>query len=349
MNSVLLCRRVWSGVLHLLAVPLALALPDTAAAQSPGIPVTTRPLAEIVVVASKSAPAEVVPANRTTLAAQIPARIAGVAADVGAAVRKGDLLIRLETRDYTLALRRAEGNLASLEAQIKKAETQLRRAETLASKQYVSEDEILTLTTNLAVLRRNADVQRVEVDIAQLNLERTRITAPFDGVIETRDAQEGAYVVTGGPLLTLTQTSNREISADLFPDLVASLSAATSIKFNGSGGTFTASILRISEIVDPDSRTQTVRLRFDDAEAPVGATGTIEWSASGGLIPTHLIVQRGGSLGIFVADRMTARFHVLPGASEGRAAQHDLPPDTELIVEGRARLQDGDRIEQKNK
>lgn len=315
----------------------------THAAEAP-IRVTTQPLSTAVVIASKSAPAEVVPANRTTLAAAVPAQIAKVFADVGAAVKKNDLLIQLDRRDYSLALRRAEGNLASLKAQIVRAETQLKNSQELAKRNYASEDELLELSTNLAVLRRNAEVQRVEVGIAKLNLQRTKVTAPFDGVIEARDAQEGGYVTIGGPLLTLTQTSQREISADLYPDLVASLETAATVRFESAGRTYAAEVLRISSVVDRRARTQTVRLKFQDAEAPVGTTGTIEWSATGGRIPTHLIVQRDGRLGVFLADGNKATFHPLDGASEGRAASHDLSGDTALIVEGRTRLQDGDAI-----
>ena len=76
----------------------------------------------------------------------------------------------------------------------------------------------------------------------------------------------------------------------------------------------------------------------------VGASGEVVWQDAAGLVPVPLIVQRDGRLGLFVAEAGTARFVALPGAQEGRPARSELPPDTEVVVRGQARLQDGDSL-----
>lgn len=325
-----------------LAALAALASSPLATAQS--LTVTAQPVARLAIVDAQSAPAEVVPANRTIVASEVTARIARIAVDVGASVDKGDLLVQLDDTDYVLALRQVEANIAALQAQIDQAQIQLQRTQSLAARQFASEDDVLERTTALTVLKRNIDVQRVAADIAKTNVKRTRVVAPFAGEIELRTAQEGAYATTGSPLLTITQTSGREISAELHPPFVAALATAPVAQFESAGQTYAAKVLRIAQVVNPDSRLQTVRLEFTGTAATVGTTGSLKWAGSGGLVPAHLVVQRDGRLGLFVVNGAQARFHVLPGASEGRAVAHDLAADALIIVEGRTRLQDGDAV-----
>lgn len=306
--------------------------------------VTALPVAQIAIADSQAAPAEVVPANRTALAAEVTARIEQIAADVGASVKKGDLLVRLDDTDYRLALRQVEKNIASIEAEIEQAKIQLQRTESLADRQFASDDDVLERTTALTVLKSRVQVERATADIARANLKRTRVYAPFDGEIEERYAQQGAYATAGGLLMTVTQTSDREIAAQLHPPFVASLVASDNARFVSDGRDYAVTISRVAQVINPDTRLQTVRLTFAADEAPVGTTGSLKWQREGGLLPAHLVVQRQGRLGVFVALQGRARFHALEGAAEGRAVVHGLEASALVVVEGRTRLQDGDEV-----
>jgi len=76
----------------------------------------------------------------------------------------------------------------------------------------------------------------------------------------------------------------------------------------------------------------------------VGATGTVSWRNASELLPARLVERRGGSLGVFVLRDGSANFVALPAAAEGRAAPTGLALDTQIIVDGRTRLQDGDPV-----
>ena len=97
-------------------------------------------------------------------------------------------------------------------------------------------------------------------------------------------------------------------------------------------------------MIDTDTRILRARLKFPDDPAPIGLTGELVWSEATGLLPVAQIVQRGSTLGVFIANSDTARFVPIPGAQEGRPATVDLPPDTLIVVRGQARLQDGDAL-----
>lgn len=328
------------SLFFMLVSALVLSLPD---AMAEGVPVTVQPLSQLTVDDRQTAPGEVVAANRTPLAAQLNARIDVVHADVGTQVEKGDLLIELEPRDFELAVAQSNANIAALDAQIAQAKAQLARAESLVEKNFTSRVDVQARSTSLAVLRGSLSVERVARDIAQTNLSRTRIVAPFDGEIVERQAQQGGYVTPGSVLLTLAQISGREVNVEAWPGAVAGLRSAQPV-FASYSRDYALRVERVSSVIDPMSQLQTVRLSFMADQAPVGATGTVTWRNASGLLPARLVERRDGKLGVFVLRDGMAKFIALPDAAEGRSAHTSLPADTPIIVSGRARLQDGDPV-----
>ena len=308
------------------------------------IDVTVQPLADLVIPARHTVSADVVASNRSTVAAEVAGTIRSIGADVGASVEAGDVLVTIDPRDYELALRQAIAARESTDARIREATARLQRAKSLAGSSYVSADELLTLETDVAVLERTAQSQAIDVSIARLALDRTRVKAAFAGVVEGRQAQVGGYVTPGTALMTLTATADREVAAAMHTSVAAGIEGGSDFTFVFDNSRYPLQPLRVSAVIDPDSRTRAVRFRFVSDEAPVGAYGSVQWVASSGLVPVHLIVQRNAALGVFVAKDGTARFHALSGASEGRAAPHDLPADALIIVDGRLKLQDGDTV-----
>ena len=316
----------------------------TGAAALAAVPVTVAPLSSQLVDLDVRAPATVVPANRAVISAQVTALIDAVAADVGATVRRGDTLIRLDERDARLNLDRARAELVALDAQIEQAARRLRRGEELIASNFISDDELLERRTTLAVLRANRLAQELAVESAALALSRTQIDAPFDAAVIERAAQVGSLAQPGSPLITLVQTSNREVDADLDPRYAADIENASGLRFETRGSSYPLEAVRLSPIIDVDARIQKGRFLFTAAAAPIGASGEVVWLDAAGLLPVPLIVQRGGALGVFIADAGRARFVELPTAQEGRPARADLPPDTLVVVRGQARLQQGDEL-----
>lgn len=315
-----------------------------AGASHAAVPVTVAPLSTQLVDLEVRAPATVVPANRAVVSAQVTALIDAVAADVGATVKRGDPLVRLDDREVRLGLERARADLEALDAQIEQAASRLRRGEELIASNFISDDDLLERRTTLSVLRANRRAQELAVGNAELTLSRTRIDAPFDAAVVERSAQLGSLAQPGTPLLTLVETSNREVDADLDPRYAADIGSADGLRFESQGRRYPLEAARVSPIIDVNTRIQKGRFVFTGAAAAIGASGEVVWLDAAGLLPVPLIVQRDGALGVFVADADRARFVRLPTAQEGRPARADLPPDALVVVRGQSRLQEGDEL-----
>lgn len=338
-------RQTSKNHLHgLLAISLLLILPGEQAAGRDPISVSVQRLDELTVDTEYSAPAMVVAANHSILHAQVTAVVTEIHADVGATVSSNDLLVVLDDADALQGLTRMKAELAAVEAQLRLAEFRLRKAQDLLTQDFVSDEELLARETELAVLRAQHQTATANYDTAQLNVARTKIRAPFNGAVVERLAQVGSLAAPGSPLVILTQLDKAEVDAELSPEFAARIAPGTTVFFRSRGMSWNVSLDRLSHVIEANSRIQRARFKMTDAAAPIGASGEIYWRSSGQQIPADFIQQRGSLLGIFISDGERASFVELAGAQAGRPAATSLPPETLIVVDGRARLQDGDEL-----
>jgi RND family efflux transporter MFP subunit len=321
---------------------LMLAAPASPAVAGPAaVTVELRAASELLLASSASAAASVLSPNDATLAAEVTAPVKRVVADVGARVGKGDLLLELDCTDLRLALAQAEAQVAAATARGGLASQRLQRAETLAEKNFVSADELLAMSTERQAAAAEVKVADAQRAVAARQVQKCRISAPFDAVVMERQAQVGALAVPGTPLLRLIDVSSAEVEARVPDADLRGLQNASRIAFESQGRRYPLTLLRASGVIEPSSRSRVVRLRFDDAAAPAGSSGVLHWQAAGGRLPADLLVQRNGQLGVFVADDGHARFVAVPGAQAGRPADVDRAPGELIVVDGHQGLHDG--------
>ncbi len=308
------------------------------------VSVSVERLGDVRIARELRAPATVLSANRAIITSEVTALIDRVLVDVGASVEKGAMLVRLDNDNARLSLAQARATLASLDAQIVQANHRLARAEELLTRDFVSDDELISRQTDVAVLEANRQGQLVAIQIAELALERTRIRAPFDATVVQRNAQVGNFAQPGSRLMTVVQEDQREVDAELDPRYAVDIPNVSNLRYISMGFEYPVSLLRLSDVIETDTRRLRVRLKFMDAVAPIGSTGEIAWNEGDGVLPVNLIVQRGPAFGVFVAKNGKAEFVELAQAQEGRPAGLDFPDDTLIVTRGHIRLQDGDDL-----
>jgi len=304
-------------------------------------PITTRPLAEVLIFPERSAPAAVESLNDADLSAELTARVDRILARVGDEVRAGDVLAELDCRDYRSRLAAEQAALRQLEAQHRLASSQLDRARNLRERRGASEEEVEQRETELVGLDARLGAQREAITQAELNVGRCAIRAPYRAAVTARLADEGMLATPGMHLLRVVQTDVLELGAQLRPDEVQDSRAAATLAFDAQGQRYPVEIRRTVPVIDPRTRTVEVRLTFPDQAPLPGTAGRLVWRSATPHVPADLLVRRNGALGVFVADDGAAQFRPLPGAQEGQPAPVDLPPDTRIVVAGRERLGDG--------
>lgn len=326
---------------RLLTVWLAVAAaPAFAQGGAPGF----KPFSEVATYPGRDAPAQAVALNRTRLAAEVSAPVASTHAEPGQRVRKGQVLVRLDSRDYQLALERAQAQLQAARARLAQADAQLRRTRALQAQNFVSPEALTQRETEVEVVRADVAVAANAVDLARRNLDKCVLRAPYDAVVRTREASTGSLAGVGTVLVTLDDATRVEVSAQVSPRDLPSLRAARDIAFVSQGARRAVRIARVSPAIDDGSRTHEVRATFQGEAAPSGAEGRIAWSDSAPHVPAELLVRRDTALGVFVLRDGAARFVPLADAQEGRPARADLPADTRIATDGRNSLRDGQPV-----
>jgi len=307
---------------------------------------TTRPLSKLVFHPELSAPAEVVSYKNSTLSSEISGTITRLLYLVGEPVKQGDLLITIDDRNYQLSLKQSQAIKQSLEAKIKFAQYQLKQAKRLSTQRNVSEERVLQRESELESLLAQLRQQDVAIERAKIELARTKIKAPFSGVIVKRLINDGELASPGTPLIQLLANDAVEVAAQLHPHDTSRLGSKSLLLFTTPSAQYPVKVRRIIPLQDPRQRTQEVRLTFQADRAIAGTAGRLVWQHTQPHIPASLLIRRDGQLGLFTAREGKAHFIALPEAQEGRAPPvSQLPLDEMIIVEGQKHLQNGDKLE----
>jgi len=298
-------------------------------------------MSELAIHPERSAPAAVIGKHEARISAEVSASIVALPVDVGDRVRRGAVIARLDPRDAELALERAEAALAQAAARKAQAQAQTERARVLREKNFISAEGLTLRETELAAAAADVRAATAQRDTARRLLGKHVLTAPFDAVVRERSGQLGELAAPGAVLLTLVSDGDVELSAQIQPHDAQALAVLPAPTFSFAGRAYDLKLLRVSPTVHRGSRSIEVRFAFVSEAPPTGAEGRLVWRDPQAHLSATFVVRRGDQLGVFVDVGGQARFHPLPGATEGRPAPANLSADARIVVQGQHALQDG--------
>ncbi len=183
-------------------------------------PEATRPLVQVVVVRigdvplTVSAQGTVIPRTEAALAAQVAAEVVAVSPhfEAGGFFKRDEVLVRLDRRDYELALERAAARVAQAELGLAKQQAEARvAAEEWRQLGDGEPDPLVLREPQLAEARAALKAAEAERGMAQLALDRTLIRAPFDGRVRDKTADVGQYLTPGQEVATVHAIDYAEV------------------------------------------------------------------------------------------------------------------------------------------
>lgn len=122
-------------------------------------------------------------------------------------VKAGDLLFEIDTARFKVALGQAQARLDSAIASRDQAEREVRRYKNLSS-DAVSRQKKEQVVTALATAKASVELAQADLDLAKLNLDRTRVVAPVDGTLTNFSLRPGNYVGAGTAIAALIDGSS---------------------------------------------------------------------------------------------------------------------------------------------
>lgn len=304
--------------------------------------------------------------RKTVIRSETGGRLKSLLVEEGQSIEKGDLLAELENRDALLDLEEAEASRLRILSEIllekkfsePEAEPENVSADELekarrdyeisasrfrqgflsetewekALKEYElvligsgqKKDEILAAAKGLTQ-------QEIRVEAAQIQLEKTRITAPISGMIANVRVSEKQQVSASAELFTLVDNSRVVIEARVLESEIRTMSPGKQarLRFNAyPGEVFWGQVQAVSPIVDSEDKTcrVVISLLSPNREIKQGMTSDVEIEAevhSGRLlVPRAAILLQSGKKTVFVVkDGVAVRTIILTGLENEKYAE----------------------------
>jgi membrane fusion protein (multidrug efflux system) len=206
--------------------------------------------------------------------------------DIGAQVKKGEILAVISAPDLDQQLAEAKGQLAQLQAAVEQAQansdlgkvTDQRTAQLVtegwSSKQQGDTDHLTAAARVAAVTVAKANViaQQAAVGRLQELVGFEQVRAPFDGVITARNVDIGDLLSAGGntgkPMFQVADIHRVRIYVNVPQGFLGELSqvAKTTLKLPGLKDTFAAEMVSTSNSLAPNSRTALIELQADNPD-----------------------------------------------------------------------------------
>ena len=259
----------------------------------------------------------------------------------GATVMKGSLLCRLSTDDRL-------ARLAHAEQAVNQARIEYEGSKRLEVEGFQSRTMIATAKAKLAA----ADAA---LTTSSLDLERTYIRAPFDGIVEETHADVGDYLVPGSgcstvidldPMLIVARVSERDVH------LVNTGSMATGVLSDGHSAT--GPITFVGREADPTTRTYRVEVEVDNKDHAVRSGITTEVVIPVATVLAHKVnpslfaLDETGAIGVrTLSDKDVVDFYRVDvfDDDEDGVWVTGLPDTTRLITVGQELVTRGDNTD----
>ncbi|HRI93929.1 MAG TPA: efflux RND transporter periplasmic adaptor subunit, partial [Accumulibacter sp.] len=219
----------------LAATPPAQAQNTPVATKATALIIESAPLGEVIIHPQRELAASVMARNESKLSAEVSGVVLRWTAEAGSAVNKGQVLVDIDPVDFRLAVAQAQAAVDASLARFRQAEQQHQRAQALVAQGFFSQEAQVERATEVALKRSELASNRAQLAIAQRQLAKATLRAPFAGSVVERLAQAGEAVTPGSVLYVLAETGAAEVSASIAPADVAGLRRATDLVFATRG------------------------------------------------------------------------------------------------------------------
>jgi membrane fusion protein (multidrug efflux system) len=284
--------------------------------------------------------------RRATVTARTRGRIESLLVEEGDRVERGEPMLRLEDEEQSIAAQRARTTY----------ETKKKEFERLAR---LFEQELVS-ANEFEAARRERDDARHALELAELELSRTVIHAPFDGTVLERHVDVGATVSDGTAVYDVADLTPLEADVRVPEQQVVTMSVGQSVQLvsGASGAAYDARVERIAPAVDPETGTVKVTVAVNrGGDLRPGAFVRVaivsDTKADALILPRRALVAEGSRFSVFrlrgeSGALKAEELRVEPGVEQGdeveiRAvlAGTELEPGDRVVVAGAPALSDG--------
>jgi RND family efflux transporter MFP subunit len=311
--------------------------------------------------------AEVKARVESRLAFRVPGKLVRRTVDLGDAVRAGQLLAQIDPQDLKLAQEAAQAGVQAAHTQHEQTLADQKRTKDLFDQGFVSAAELERRDNAVKAAAASLAQARAQLNVQGNQAGYSQLLADVSGVVTAIEAEPGAVLGAGTPVLRIAQDGPRDVVFQVPEDQVGRVRAllnqrgALGVTLWGSEASLPATLRELSAAADPATRTflakadlggkaevrlgqtATVRLALGSASPAMAAKAAKASTAAVGTqaikLPLEAIGEQKGQAVVWLLDaaQMTVTPHpVSLAAHEGRQAviAGGLAPGQEVVVAG---------------
>jgi membrane fusion protein, multidrug efflux system len=235
--------------------------------------------------------------SRAPIFARVSGYLKSWSVDIGARVKAGQVIAEIEAPDLDQQLLQARADLASQQASAKLSEATLTRRRSLIASNFVSMQEIDERTADLS--NKNAAVNSSQANVERLEALAAykKISAPFDGVVTSRDTDVGALINAGGgsgpPMFAISDISKLRVYVNIPQNYVPAIKIGAKAVISVPeypNRTFQATVEASSQSVDVGSGTTRMQLGLDNSDGALmpGGYAGVKLNLQRDTVPLHI-------------------------------------------------------------
>ena len=296
-------------------------------------------------------PGTVVSRNDARLAAEVTGRLLDVA-DVGTVAARGDVVAQIE--DTVIRLRKQE-----LMAAVERARARLKYLESEEGRYVRLAESNLAAATKLEETRSDRDVSRGDLQVAKSRLaqvedqlSRTRISAPFSGIVVERLMMPGERVDIGKNVVRMVDQQHLEVIARAPLEYYSYVRPGQVLDIRTAKVVATGTVRTVVAVGSENSHQFELRLDIENNRFPVGQTLRVSIPTSDVrralVVPRDALVLRPEGISVFVVDKDQKAKQVMVTTGIGAGDQieviGDLNDGDTVIIRGNERLRPGQSV-----
>lgn len=343
----------WYAAAVLFAAGCSKQAASPAASGESGAPVTLTTVEMVPLDQTLEVVGSLLPREEATVGAQVEGQVERTLVDFGDRVTAGQELARIDTDSYDVLARQAAANVARAEASQENAAKSLQRVTSLQHEHISSASDLDAATAAAAQTRAEVKAAEASRAIAELNLSRSRVRAPFTAGVAERLVSAGDYVKTGANLFRLVDDSELKLMVQAPERYAGRVRPGQAVRFHVDawpGESFAGTVSLVSPLVNPATRTFGVAARVPNAEGRLKASTfahgeiVLARQVPTPVVPVDAIVSFAGVTKVYVITNQVARLReVKTGREQGGVQEvlEGLRPGEQVATSGTTRLYDG--------
>jgi membrane fusion protein, multidrug efflux system len=266
--------------------------------------------------------AEVRARTESRLGFRVGGKLVSRPAEVGQAVRAGQVLASLDPADLKLAQEAANATLRAAQAAYDLAAAEFKRYQDLRDQGFISALELERRETTVKAQRATLDQAKANAGVQGNAAGYAALTATAAGVITATEAEVGAVVGAGSPVVRLAHDGPRDAVFSVPEDGVAGARAligrkgAIQVRPWGGGAPLPATVREVAAAADPATRTFQVKADLGSAPLQLGQTVTavleLPKREAAATLPLAAVMQQQGKPAVWLLDRGTMTVKLQP-------------------------------------